>query len=235
MASIEHSIASRIEQRGRGACFTPKAFLDLGSPEAIRITLHRLVKRGFIRRLARGLYDFPKQHPTIGLLSPHPDEVAKALSERDASRLQPSGAYVANVLGLSEQVPARIVFLTDGPARHVKVGHQEIILKNTTPRNMTTAGRTSGTVIQALRHIGAKQINQHHIAQLRRTLSPDDRAQLKQDRIYAPGWMHRILDAIAEDIPPLPEAVAAFKTALAEARAAEGRLREVLTTGGWLK
>ena len=199
MPSIEKTISSRIEAKKRGACFTPKAFLDLGSPEAVRIALHRLRKRGYIRRLARGLYDFPKLHPTIGLLSPHPDEVAKALSERDASRLQPSGAYAANVLGLSEQVPARIVFLTDGPARHVTVSRQEIVLMNTTPRNMATAGRTSGTVIQALRHLGAKQINPHHIAHLRRILSANDRSQLKQDRIYAPGWMHHLIDSISED------------------------------------
>ena len=199
MPSIEKTIASRIESRKRGACFTPNAFLDLGSPEAVRIALHRLEKRGDVRRLARGLYDFPIHHPTIGLLSPNPDKVAKALSERDASRLQPSGAYAANVLGLSEQVPARIVFLTDGPARHVKIGRQEIVLKNTTTRNMATAGTTSGTVIQALRHLGARQTNQNHVAHLRRTLSARDRAQLKQDRIYAPGWMNRIIDAIAED------------------------------------
>lgn len=199
MPSIEKSIASRIEARKRGACFTPNAFLDLGSPEAVRIALHRLEKRGRVRRLARGLYDFPVHHPTIGLLSPNPDKVAKALSERDASRLQPSGAYAANVLGLSEQVPARIVFLTDGPTRHVRIGRQEIVLKNTTTRNMATAGTISGTVIQALRHLGAKQTNQHHVAHLRKTLSARDRAQLKQDRIYAPGWMNRIIDAIAED------------------------------------
>ena len=92
MPSVEQSIVGRMETRGRGACFTPKAFLDLGSPEAVRIALHRLLKRGLIRRLARGLYDFPKQHRTIGTLSPAPDEVARALSERYATRLQPSGA-----------------------------------------------------------------------------------------------------------------------------------------------
>jgi hypothetical protein len=199
MESIEKSIISRIQGKGRGTCFTPRAFLDLGSPEAVRIALHRLEKRGTIRRLTRGLYDFPNQHPTIGLLSPNPEEVAKALSERDASRLQPSGGYAANLLGLSEQVPARIVFLTDSPARHVRIGRQEIILKNTTNRNMATAGRISGTVIQALRQIGAKQIGNQQIAHLRHTLASSDKAQLKRDRIYAPGWMHRIIDVIAED------------------------------------
>ena len=199
MPSIENRIVTRIQGKARGACFTPKAFLDLGSPEAVRIALHRMEKRGTIRRLTRGLYDFPKQHPTIGFLSPSPDEIAKALSERDASRLQPSGAYAANLLGLSEQVPARIVFLTDGPARHVRIGRQEITLKNTTTRNMATAGRISGTVIQALRHIGSRQIGKQHIAHLRQTMTLSDKAQLKRDRIYAPGWMHRIIDAIAQD------------------------------------
>lgn len=199
MASIEKTIATRIQAMPHGACFTSATFLDLGSPEAVRIALHRLEKRRLIRRLARGLYDFPKQHPVIGILSPQPTQVAKALSERDAARLQPSGAYAANILGLSDQIPARIVFLTDGPARHIRVGSQEIILQNTTPRNMATAGRASGTVIQALRHMGGKEITQHHIAHLRATLSAEERAQLKHDRIYAPGWMHRILDTIAEE------------------------------------
>ena len=64
---------------------------------------------------------------------------------------------------------------------------------------MATAGRISGTVIQALRHLGAKQIGNQHIAHLRQTMPASDKAQLKRDRIYAPGWMHRIIDAIAED------------------------------------
>lgn len=199
MQSIEKSISSRIQRKGGGACFTPKAFLDLGSPGAVRIALHRLERRGVLRRLARGLHDYPKQHLSIGFLSPSPDEVAKALSERDASRLQPSGSYASNLLGLSEQVPARIVFLTDGPARHVKIGRQEIILKNTTTRIMASANRISGTVIQALRYLGARQVGKQHIEHLQHTLSASDKALLKRDRIYAPGWMHRIIDAIAEN------------------------------------
>jgi type I restriction enzyme M protein len=43
-----------------------------------------------------------------------------------------------------------------------------------------------------------------------------------------------VLAPIGHEIPPLPEAVAAFKQALAEARAAEDRLREVLMKGGWV-
>ena len=110
--SIDSKVIARIQSKRRGAVHVPGDFLDLGSREAINLVLHRLVKRGAIRRLARGLYDFPEQHPVLGLLSPSAETIAKALAGRDQTRLQPAGAYAANALGLSEQVPAKAVFLT---------------------------------------------------------------------------------------------------------------------------
>src|SRR5947209_5430850 len=153
--SIDSRILAAIHSRGRGSVFVPADFLDLGSREAVDIALHRLARKGTIRRLARGVYDFPKQHPVLGLLSPSAEAVARALAGRDRTRLQPAGAYAANALGLSEQVPAKAVFLTDGPSRTVKIGPTTIQLRRTTPRNMATAGRLSGRVIQALRELGA--------------------------------------------------------------------------------
>jgi hypothetical protein len=70
-----------------------------------------------MRSLAHGVYDFPKEHPVLGPLSPSAEEVARALAGRDHTRLQPAEAYAANVLGLSDQVPAKAVFLTDAPTR----------------------------------------------------------------------------------------------------------------------
>jgi hypothetical protein len=104
----------------------------------------RLAAKGTIRRLARGLYEYPRMHPELGMLSPDIDQVAKALAGKDRICLQPSGAYATNLLGLSEQVPAKVVFLTDGPSRIVKIGRQEIQLRHTTTRNMAAAGRLSG-------------------------------------------------------------------------------------------
>ena len=197
--SIDSQIFARITKQGTGWCFTPRDFLDLGASTAIWATLSRLQKDGTVRRLAKGLYDFPREHPELGLLSPTPEAVAQAIAERDGSRLQPSGAYAANILGLSEQVPAQVVFLTSGPDRKVKIGNREIILKNTVPRNLATAGRISGTVIQALRHIGGKQITQSHIKHLKNKLSKADRDQLWKDRVNAPVWLHSFLKEIAED------------------------------------
>jgi len=117
MQSIDSKIVSRIYGLGRGAVFVPSDFLDIGSRQAVDLALHRLVKKDMLRRLARGLYNYPKTHPVMGVLSPGPDAIAKALAGKDMIRLQPSGAYAANLLGLSTQVPARIVYLTDGPSR----------------------------------------------------------------------------------------------------------------------
>src|SRR5437588_12899566 len=149
--SVDSRLLAAIHGRGRGSVFVPADFLELGSREAIDIALHRLARKGTIRRLARGVYDFPKEHPVLGPLQPSAEAVARALAGRDRTRLQPAGAYAANALGLSEQVPAKAVFLTDGPSRTVKIGQTPIQLRRTTPRNMPAAGRLAGLTIRALR------------------------------------------------------------------------------------
>jgi len=173
--------------------------LDLGSRQAVDLVLHRLARKGTIRRLARGVYDYPKQHPVLGPLSPPADVIARALAGRDRTRLQPTGAYAANVLGLSEQVPAKAVFLTDGPSRTVKIGLTTIQLRRTTPRNMEAADRLSGLLIQALRELGEEHITPARIAHLRRILPADERRELLKDLRLAPAWMHPILRELAEE------------------------------------
>lgn len=197
--AIDSRIIATIRGYGRGSVFVPLDFLDLGSRGAIDIALHRLTRKGTIRRLARGLYEFPKEHPLLGTLSPSPDAIARALAGRDRTRLQPSGAYAANVLGLSEQVPAKAVFLTDGPSRTVKVGPTTIQLKRTTPRNMAGAGRLSGLLIQALRELGKDHITPQRLRQLKRTLPVDERRKLLKDIKFAPAWMHPIFRELAEE------------------------------------
>ena len=197
MQSIDSKILNRIYGRRRGCVVTPGDFLDLGSRQAVDLTLHRLAKKRTLRRLARGLYDYPRVDPGLGPLSPTTDAVVKALKGRDNILLQPSGGYAANLLGLSDQVPMKIVFLTDGPARRVQLGKQVIMLKHTTPRVMATGGRVSGLVIQALRHIGQRHVDDSTAAHLRKRLSGDDRKQLLRDIRYAPAWIAAILRRVA--------------------------------------
>jgi len=198
MQSIDDKVISMVYGHGRGFVFTPKLFTRVGDPQAVGMALIRLCRKGTIRRLARGIYDYPRKHPTLGLLSPSIDAVAHALKGRDATRIQPSGAYAANLLGLSEQVPMKILFLTDGPPKRVLLGQQEIILKHTTPRNMATAGRVSGLVIQALRYLGHKYVDETVLNTLKKNLSNDEKKQLVKDLNYAPSWIAAIMRSIAK-------------------------------------
>jgi len=192
MQPIESKVVSRVYGKNRGWVFTPSHFLDLGSRFAVCKALERLVRRGTIRRLARGLYDYPRIHPVLGKLPANYEQIAKALAGKDSLRLQPSGAYAANLLGLTEQVPAKIIFLTDGANRVLTVDRQQIILKRTTPKNAVTSGRISGLVIQALRHLGKEHVDIHIIKKLQKRLSTDDKQQLVRDIRYAPAWIGEI-------------------------------------------
>jgi Family of unknown function (DUF6088) len=196
--SIDSRILAAIHRRGPGSVFVPADFLGLGSREAVDVALHRLTRKGTIRRLARGVYDFPKAHPVLGQLQPSAEAVARALAGRDRTRLQPAGAYAANALGLSDQVPAKSVFLTDGPSRTVTIDSTTIQLRRTTAKNMAAAGRLSGLLIQALRELGQEQITPERRAHLKRSLPAKERKELIKDIRLAPAWMHPIFRELAE-------------------------------------
>ena len=197
MQSIDKKIFARIRGNGKGWCFCPVDFADLGDEPAVWTAPHREAKRKAIRRLAQGLYDFPRSHRKLGLLAPDPEAVVAALTRRRGGKVQPSGAYAANLLGLSEQVPARIVYLTDGTPKKVIIGGREIVLKQATPRTMATSGRISGTIIQALRFIGKERITARHIKVLRKKTAAADKQRLSKDKVYAPAWMRPLLVVIA--------------------------------------
>ena len=130
---------------------------------------------------------------------PSADEVARALAGKASLRLQPSGAYAANLLGLTEQVPLKVVFLTDGASRTVQIGKQTITLKQTTPRNMATAGRVSGLVIQALRHLKQPNVDEQMIKTLSKRLSSEDKAVLLADAPLSPAWIADIMLRVSKD------------------------------------
>lgn len=163
------------------------------------MALHRLAKQGTIRRLARGVYDFPKEHPVLGPLTPSAEAVARAMAGRDRTRLQPAGAYAANMLGLTDQVPAKVVFLTDGPAKTVKIGTMTIQLRRTTPKNMEAAERFTGLLIQALRELGQEHITSERREHLKRTIPLEKRLELLRDLRLAPTWMQPIFRELAEE------------------------------------
>lgn len=196
--SVETMISKRIKRSVRGTVFVPDSFVDYGSRAAIDKSLQRLVAKGLLRRLSRGLYDKPDSHPLLGVLWPSVDSVVKVITARDRTRTQPIGVYAENILGLSTQVPAKVVLLTDGLSRTIKYGPMDIRFVRTTPRQMAAAGKLSGLLIQAFRSIGKERVTQVHIDHLKAIIPASERIKLGRDITLAPGWMRTLLEQISE-------------------------------------
>lgn len=171
---ITSKIKQHIVGKGRGAIFEPSEFLGIGSRASVDQALSRLADQGVIRRLTRGLYDYPNQSLRFGLLAPSADDIARAVARKDNQILQPSPAMAANQLGLSFQVPYNSTYITDGPTRTKKIGRQVIQFRNALPKTLVGAGSKTGTVFQALRYTGKDGVNDQVIDKIARALDAKD-------------------------------------------------------------
>ncbi len=195
---IDVSILRSMRSSRRASVFSPRHFDGVGSPDAIRQALSRLVKAGTIRRIRRGLYDLPRQHPIIGQTAPDIMATVRALMDGSHAQWQFSGAYAANALGLSDQVPAKIVILTNGVPRRVSLGKLTLVFRRAAPRNLLGAGRPAGLVIQAIRHLSTDPDLSRHLAQLRKQLDAKTKADLKSLAPNTPAWMRPILQQLIQ-------------------------------------
>jgi predicted transcriptional regulator of viral defense system len=197
---VSHSVTAKllneIVQRGRGYVFTPAEVLHLGSRAAVDQGLSRLAKAGRIKRLARGVYAYPERNSLVGEVPPSPTAVAEALVRAQSAQAQVSEAAAANALGLTTQVPGRVVYLTNGTPRRRRVGNTVIEFKRASPRRLAGAGTPVGTVVQALRYLGPTGANEQVAKKLRANLPRRQRQALRALIPLVPAWMRPTIHAI---------------------------------------
>lgn len=193
MQSIEKQIEEKIISMPRGTLLFPEDFHQLGSSEAVRLALHRIEKKGVIRRVAQGIYVRPKISKYIGEIGSTAEEVAQGIAKRDKIRIVPTGVYALNALGLSTQVPMKLVLLTDGAPRAIKVGKRTIKFKKTTPKNLMAKGKISSLVIQALREIGMGKVLESEEKKIIELLKQEEKSHLIHDIALAPEWIKKIM------------------------------------------
>ena len=199
MQTMRDQIVTRIERFGEGKAFSAKDFLDIASRTTIDVTLTSLARSGKIRRIRRGLYDMPKINPALGgKLSPDIDEAARAIARRQRWKIVPEGAWAANLLGLSTQVPAKIIYLTDGPNNEVPIGRRSIHFKHARPKAMAGLEGKFALVVQALRHLGKDGIGSREIETLRGALTPAEKRRLVRDTRFGVDWIYAVANKIAE-------------------------------------
>lgn len=193
MKSVESKIIEAIKKISKGVLIFPEDFQDLGTSEAVRLALHRLEKDTIITRVAQGIYVRPKISKFIGILTPSAEEVATAIAKRDRIRTLPTGSYALNALGLSTQIPMKIVLLTDGSPREIKVGKRTIKFKKTTPKNLSAKGEISKLVIQALKEIGLNKQTLLDETKIIELLKKENPKYLIHDIKIAPVWIQKVM------------------------------------------
>ncbi len=202
MPSVANKITKRVsEQNSRSWVWTPKDFLDLGSREAVDQALSRLAKAGRLRRIGTGLYDTPRISGVLKRAAPvEMDAAIAAIARRDAIRILPDGFAVANQLGLTTLVPAKVWFVTDGASRTIKIDGRTVRFRHASPSVMRWAGRSSAPVAQALRWLGPDAATDTRVASILRRRLPDEvKRDLYRNIRDLPGWASSLVRNLTSD------------------------------------
>ena len=158
--STNHNIELKISRFKPGHVFLPSDFKELGSSTAIRKALSRLVEQGTVERMGQGIYVIPKKDKVFGKVLPSMEQLAEALAKKEHVKIKPSGQNALNKVGLSTQVPMRLVFLTTGNSKRIQIGKNAIIFKSTTAKKLSMKGD-----ITSLLFLGLEELNLHKLSQ----------------------------------------------------------------------
>jgi len=191
--SIEIQLLRSIKSEKRGTIFFVESFISMANAKAVNKALERLVIKGEIIRIAHGIYSRPKMSKLVGQVTPSVEEIASAIAKRDNARIVPTGDFALHALGLSEQIPLKAVYLTDGAPRKIQIGKRTIQFKKSSPKNLAAKGPISKLVIQALKAIGKDHTIPEEEAKIISLLSSENPELLKQDILLAPEWIRKIM------------------------------------------
>jgi hypothetical protein len=194
MQSTQSQIKDYIRKKRRGNLFFAHDFKSFGNGDAIRQVLSRLCRDEFIVRLSNGIYLYPKMSKRIGIVYPSIEDIAKAIAKKEKARLIPTGIYALNKLGLSTQVPMKVVFLTDGAPRVIQVGKKATIrFKKTIAKHLSFRGNITTLVIFALKEIGKGNVTEAELQKIKEVLSHETNENIVYDAALAPEWISSIL------------------------------------------
>jgi hypothetical protein len=198
--SIEEKVLTRIRSRGRGWSFSQKDFGELGSRDAIDQAFTRLTEKSTIRRVIRGIYDYPRHSDLLSKdLSPDVHQVAHALARKFGWRIQPSGAAAQNLVGLSTQVPSQYVYQSDGPDRTYEIGKTKLEFRKTALKEAGFKHDESALLVQVLKSLGNDHITNETIKHLRDWLPADKRSKVLKDTKAVTDWVYAAVKRICRE------------------------------------
>jgi hypothetical protein len=160
-------------------------------------SLADLAKEGKIRRIMSGLYDYPKYSDILKKeIAPDMQNAAEAIARKYGWRIYPDGNTALNYLGLSTQVVAKNIYLSDGPSKKYRIGNRDLAFKHTTTKEAVKHPETA-LVVQAIRAVGGKQITDDFLSALAPKYTPMQWAKIKKDAVKATGWIYEYISRIS--------------------------------------
>ena len=200
---VAGKILARIYGSGRGSVFTTKDFLDLASHQAVRKALGRFTNEGTIRRLTRGVYDYPAFSSLLNApASPDPDAIARAIARAHGWTILPAGETALNLLGLSTQVPAQWQYFSDGPSKTFEWQDGILVFKHRTNKETTVLSPKTALLVQALKTLGESRIDDSVMATLRAKFEKKERARAIREARYATSWVYEFIKRLAHEGEP---------------------------------
>jgi hypothetical protein len=181
-----------------GTVFQAQDFLSFAPRNTIDQILGRLFKRGDIRKACTGLYYIPVRHPLFGFIPPDSDQIARSYAKKFGYQIQVNPAKSANLLGLSNQVPAQIVYLTDGPTKSISAIGVPIHFHHVCAKKLKGSGTKSALIVQALYYFGQNKITGSLIQKIQLLLSDQDQADLQALLPFCPSWMQKVISRILD-------------------------------------
>ncbi len=199
--TISSKIEAIIKQKEGGSLIFISDFSEYGNYDTVRKSLQRLVNKGLLIRISKGIYYIPKKDKILGILYPTAEEIGKAIAKRDKARIIPTGAYAQHLLGLSTQIQMNVVFLTDGSARKIKIGNQTIVFKKTSPKNLSFENQLNTLIIQALKSKKENNITEEDKRILKEIIRKSNELnKIKNDILTAPVWIRKIVLQILSEL-----------------------------------
>lgn len=202
MKNISESIFYFIAGHGRGWAFSSSDLAGRFARQQIDNALSDLAETNKIRRVARGLYDYPRFSDLLQkTLSPDIDQVANAYARKFNWRIEVSGDSALNLLGLSTQIPAQYAYLSDGPSKSYDVMGVALNFKKSTLKDIGFKHRESTLIVQALKALGKEHLNTELFAKIRAKIAKKSFAKILRDTQGSTGWIYEAIKQICQDVP----------------------------------
>ena len=200
MQSAHSQIKSSIIENGKGKIIFSSNFSQYGTNVAIRHAFSRLCKEGLLIRLSAGIYLYPEIDKEIGIIYPSIEKIARAIAKQEKARIIPTGVYALNALGLSTQVPMRVVFLTDGTPRMINIGGRASAkFKKVAPKYLSFKSKLMSLIVFALREIGENKVTDEQLAKIENLLQNERKEIITNDLNLAPVWVKNTILKLLTD------------------------------------